>query len=374
MVPTAREAEAGAMYRIPATGPVDDLGRLVHEDDAAAQLALAMARVEDAVYAAGRDLADLTALRVVTVDRPVIDGVLDVLSERLTALGLAPAVDVVDTDQLSLPGMLVALEADLFTPARLLVVVAHPDDEAFGCGSVLAHASANGATSVVVCATRGERGEPAPGSGLTQAELPEARERELRDACALLGVERVEVLGYVDSGLFGAPAAGSLVAADPDELRDRVAAAIDEARPDVVITLDASDGHRDHAAVRDATLAAIEVTAHRPGATYLFCLSRRLMTRFTGVDTLGTPDEDITTLVDVADLVDLRWQAIRTHASQRPPFDAMDGELQHGFLTVDRLLRVDPPWPGGYAEPTWLPTAPTSSGLNDENPPPKEAP
>jgi len=345
------------MISIPQQGPLDERGRLVHADDPAAQLALAVSRLEATLAADGLGLPDLATLHLSSPDLDAVDGVLDVLTERLEATGARPEVVVSPTGSLPVPGMLVALDATVADRATgtLLVVVAHPDDEAFGCGSVLAHATAHGLRSVVVCATRGELGEPAPGSGLTQADLPTVREHELREACRLLGAARVEVLGYVDSGVDGEPAPDALAAAPAAEVRDRVAALIDEIRPDVVVTLDASDGHRDHAVVRDATLAALEQVAHRPRRTYLFCLARSLMHEFTGVATLGTPDEDLTTLVDVADLLDLRWEAIRTHASQVPPFDAMGPELQHGFLAVDRLLRVDPPWTGGPTETTWLP-------------------
>ena len=52
---------------------------------------------------------------------------------------------------------------------RLLVVVAHPDDETFGTGSVLLHAAASGWATTVVCATRGEAGEVVEGSGVDAA-------------------------------------------------------------------------------------------------------------------------------------------------------------------------------------------------------------
>lgn len=346
---------------IAATGPLDASGRLVHADDPAAQLALALARVEAVLGDHGRSATDLHALRVLTTDRAAAEAVLDVLTDRLADLGADLAVTVDDVPTLAVPGMVVAVEADV--APRLLVVVAHPDDEAFGCGSVLAHATRRGLRSTVVCATRGELGEPAPGSGLTAADLPHVRERELRQACALLGAEQVEVLGYLDSGVDGDPAPGSLAAAGHDELCERVVAILDDVRPDVVVTLDASDGHRDHAAMRDATRAAYDRCRHRPGALYLYCLGRAAMTEFTGVDSLGTPDEDVTHLVDVADLLDLRWAAIRAHASQVPPFDAMDEPLQREFLTVDRLLRLRPPWPGGPVATEWTP-APRLLGKN----------
>ena len=357
--------ESPALLHLPQQGPLDTEGRLVHEDDDAAQLALALANVEAQLALARLRPEDLVELRVSSTDLARLHQVLDVMSDRLRVTAATPVVTVAEVARLPVPGMTVALDAvAAHSTRRLLVVVAHPDDEAFGCGSLLAHATAHGIQSTVVCATRGELGEPSPGSGLGQEDLPVVRERELREACALLGVGRVEVLDYVDSGVDGDVAGQSLAAADPGALCARIAELIDEILPDVVVTLDASDGHRDHAVVRDATLAALDLVTRRPDRTYLSCLARSLMTEFTGLDSLGTPDEDLTTVVDVADLLNLRWRAIRAHASQLPPFDAMDERLQHGFLAVDRLRRVDPPWPGGPRETTWLTPTATSTPSN----------
>ena len=94
---------------------------------------------------------------------------------------------------------------------RLLVVIAHPDDESFGCGSVLARAAAAGDETMVLCATRGEAGE----SRFPTADLAAQREKELRAAASILGVGTVELLGYVDSDMAGDPEPGTLAAAEP---------------------------------------------------------------------------------------------------------------------------------------------------------------
>jgi LmbE family N-acetylglucosaminyl deacetylase len=231
---------------------------------------------------------------------------------------------------------------------RLLVVVAHPDDESFGCGSVLAGAAARGDTTAVLCATRGEAGE----SRIATDDLAAQREAELRAAAAILGVGSVVLLDHLDSGMDGDPEPGTLAAADPARVVDEVRAAIDELRPDVIVTLDASDGHRDHAVMRDATLAAVDSAQHPPGATYLACLARSSMQRwadhmravgggegYVGLE-LGTPDEEITLVVDAADHLDTRWAAIRAHTSQASPYDDLPAELQKEFLATDRLRLV----------------------------------
>ena len=86
---------------------------------------------------------------------------------------------------------------------RLLAVFAHPDDETFGSGSTLARYASEGVDITVVCATRGEAGEIAPGSDATSEILGDVREAELRSALKILGVQSLILLGYRDSGMAG---------------------------------------------------------------------------------------------------------------------------------------------------------------------------
>ncbi len=230
---------------------------------------------------------------------------------------------------------------------RWLVVVAHPDDESFGCGSVLAAASAAGDETVVLCATRGEAGE----SRIRTDDLAALRESELREAARILGVGSVVVLGHADSGMDGEPAPGTLAAAPMASVVDEVRAVLDDVRPDLVVTIDGSDGHRDHAVMRDATLAAVDAAEHRPAATYLWCLARSSMAKWVQfvhgheaylamADELGTADDEITTVVDVSAHLPTRWAAIRAHASQASPYDDLPEDLQLEFLACDRLRLV----------------------------------
>ncbi|HSU03777.1 MAG TPA: FAD-binding oxidoreductase [Nocardioides sp.] len=97
--------------RVPSQGPLDAEGRLVHEDDDAAQLALALANVEAQLAAARLGPDDLAELHVRTTDLARLDAVYDVLVERLEATASAPLVTVTEVDRLAVAGMTVALDA-----------------------------------------------------------------------------------------------------------------------------------------------------------------------------------------------------------------------------------------------------------------------
>jgi LmbE family N-acetylglucosaminyl deacetylase len=239
---------------------------------------------------------------------------------------------------------------------RWLVAVAHPDDESFGCGSAIARAAALGAEVTVACATRGEAGEPHP-DRLDGGDLGAVREAELRRAAALLGVARVELLGYRDSGFDGDPLPGSLCAAPVDEVAHVLGGLVRDVRPAVVVVIDGSDGHRDHLHVRAAMHAALRDLPERRPHLVEHCLPNGLMRRWLDEmrsvrpDTayhaldpavLGRADEDITDVVDVSDLLDRREAAMAEHRSQTCPYDGLSPELRLAFLGTDHFARVGP--------------------------------
>src|SRR4029077_16886755 len=88
----------------------------------------------------------------------------------------------------------------------LLLVHAHPDDEAISTGGVMMKAADDGHRVVLVTATRGEAGEiHNMDEAASRPRLGEIRTKELENASRILGVSRGEFLGYRDSGMVGTP-------------------------------------------------------------------------------------------------------------------------------------------------------------------------
>lgn len=239
----------------------------------------------------------------------------------------------------------------------VLVVVAHPDDESFGCGALIASAARSGAWVVVCCASRGELGEDASGRHPSRAALGAAREDELRAAGAILGVAEVEVLGLADSGWSGDPEPGSIMA-EPDRLACGIDEAISRHRPQIVVTLDptGSDGHRDHAAVGQAATEAFGRVVDWPASLYHWCLPHSLMEAWSReiaarnpdsvyLETeLGRADQDVTTVLDGEAVVPLVRRAIAAHATQASPYVGISAELTDRFVRYDFLVRQVPVW------------------------------
>lgn len=234
---------------------------------------------------------------------------------------------------------------------RVLIVVAHPDDETFGTGSLLLHLADRGMTTAVCCASRGEAGDIRDGITAPSGGVAALREAELRAAAALLGVSDVFLLELVDSGMTGDAPTGSVHGEPLAEVVRRVSRVAADFRPDVLVTLDGSDGHRDHTRMRDV---AVAVARERGIPVWLHCLPRRLMRRwaeqlagrdpdspYLALAELGTADELITERVDTTSYYERRLEAIAMHRSQVSPYEALPEELRRAFLTTEHLRRVD---------------------------------
>ena len=135
----------------------------------------------------------------------------------------------------------------------VLGVWAHPDDEAYLSGALMALAGDAGSRVVCVTATRGEQGTPDPVAWPPQ-RLAAERTVELARCLDVLGVREHHWLGYADGG--GATA-------DPGPVVERLCTLIDQVRPRTVLTFgpDGITGHPDHQAVSRWTTAAFELAA-----------------------------------------------------------------------------------------------------------------
>lgn len=100
-----------AVLTVAAQGPLDSAGRLVHDGDPAAQLALALANLEAVLAAGGMAPGDLALLRVHTTDMDATLDVWDTLAERLAEVGASPPTTLVGVCALPVPGMTVSIEA-----------------------------------------------------------------------------------------------------------------------------------------------------------------------------------------------------------------------------------------------------------------------
>lgn len=211
---------------------------------------------------------------------------------------------------------------------------AHPDDESIFTGGTMLRLAAAGHRVTLVVATGGELGEPHDDARLDA--LAAVRQQETRRAAAILGVARVELLGYHDSGVAGDPhntAPGAFAAADPDEVAGRLAAVLRDEAPGALVVYDQLGiyGHPDHVQVhrcghRAAALAGVptvyEATVDRE---YLHFVETHLVEEAILAGDLGLarshigmPTVMVTTTVDVTAELDRKRAAMAAHASQIP--------------------------------------------------------
>jgi len=186
------------------------------------------------------------------------------------------------------------------TNDKIVVILPHPDDEAFGLAGTLAKAVDNGAHVTYACLTLGEMGRnmgiPPFASRVT---LPAIRKEELEASCRAIGIQDLRMLGYHDK---------TIEFEDQEKLAGRLASIIAELQPSLVITFyPGYSVHPDHDATGAAVIRAIsEMPADARPVVHTMAFSANV------AEDLGEPD----IVANVTPYLRQKMASIQAHRSQ----------------------------------------------------------
>ncbi|HBO70728.1 MAG TPA: hypothetical protein DD658_11685 [Deltaproteobacteria bacterium] len=225
---------------------------------------------------------------------------------------------------------------------RLLLLLAHPDDETFGPGGTIARYAREGVEVTLVTATRGEEGMTGDPPVAERDRLGEVRERELREAAGILGIREVVFLGFRDKQLVHTPR---------ERILGKTVEQIRRVRPHVLIGFgpEGVSRHPDHVAMSAIALEAFDAAADpsrfpgpkgngmspwAPYKLYQFEIAREILERW-GIPLAGVPRKELTTFIDTSSFVDTKIEAFASHKTQEK--DARRILSREGYLEFCRL-------------------------------------
>ncbi len=205
--------------------------------------------------------------------------------------------------------------------ARVAFILAHPDDETF-CSGLICELVSRGITVRVFCLTRGEGG---PSGSFPREDLGQLREREMKEACRILGVNELTFLGYVDPPEQGGQRTAPAVSAS--ELSRVLAQKVEGA--DWVVSHGSSGeyGHAAHLLVFNA----VRDLAGQPGAQFRWWT---LLARDPDhpMPRLINAEDKACLRLDVSGFHEKRLAALSTHLSQRELFQRFSGGNCEDFI------------------------------------------
>jgi LmbE family N-acetylglucosaminyl deacetylase len=246
---------------------------------------------------------------------------------------------------------------------RLAGVYAHPDDDTFGVGAILAKHAADIDYTLIV-ATSGEAGEISDPALADQKNLATVREDEEREALRELGVLNASVhfLRHPDGGLKDVPRA---------DLVRSVTGLLEEARPQVVVTFgpEGITRHDDHMTIGQVATEAFHEARNRSGdgafdRLFYNAVPQSELEKFwdavraEGIDMgdpegpfmpRGVPDHTITVRFDGRDVWEKKLRAVMAHRTQASELTSIPLGIQEAFLASESFVQAWPPVtnPGG---------------------------
>lgn len=187
---------------------------------------------------------------------------------------------------------------------RMLAIFAHPDDESFAAGGMLAKYAHEDVRVVLLCLTKGEAGI----LGMPPKFAGPIRAGELRRAEEQLGLEAY-IYSYPD---------GELARTDSGVLLETISTWIDMVQPQVIVTFgpEGVSGHPDHIAVSKLVTQVYD-RCYRRGIL-LYIQPSEATALGCGVTSVTTDPSMKIIKIDITDFKVHKFIAIKSHASQNP--------------------------------------------------------
>ena len=217
---------------------------------------------------------------------------------------------------------------------NLLAIFAHPDDESFRAGGMLAILADNDVCVQVLSLTRGQAGSCGDPPVCSQEELPQIREAELKCACNTLGIQPPIIWDYED---------GKLSEANENKMIQRITDLIVKLQPEVLLTWppDGLSGHLDHVMVSRWATKAFEKTRHintnGPHTLYYMVVPSSVAKKFNNMNLNSVSDDEINLVIDVLPVWEKKLNAIKCHQTQisESPILSLSDEIQRQFLGTE---------------------------------------
>jgi LmbE family N-acetylglucosaminyl deacetylase len=211
-----------------------------------------------------------------------------------------------------------------------MVVTAHPDDSEFGAGGTIAGLVNEGREVTYVVVTNGNKGS---GDRTVTAEhLARIRQEEQGSAARVLGVERVEFLGYEDGEVE-----------DTRRLRLDITRQIRRWRPDLIVTQHPNrtygnfyGWHRDHRITAGVVLDCVYPLA-RDHLSFPEILPEYEPHRVREVYLIQWEQPRL--VVDITETMDLKLRAIACHASQVGDGKAVEARVRDRSAALGKANR-----------------------------------
>jgi LmbE family N-acetylglucosaminyl deacetylase len=215
------------------------------------------------------------------------------------------------------------------TLGSTVILVPHPDDEALGCGGLLALLRQAGQPVAAVLVSDGSMSHP-HSQAFSATARRELRYAEFRHALSVLGVDESDHnVCYLHQPDSQVPTEGQPGFA---EAASQLAGFLREKQPTTVLVPWRRDPHPDHRATSQLTAAAL---AQLPQPPRLLEYVVWAWERATPAD-LPLPEEGVGFRLNIAPVLAQKQRAIAAHRSQLAPGVITDDPS--GFLLADSML------------------------------------